>query len=32
MQQPDFHATWNILTAWGEKQRIRNNGAYPTQR
>jgi ubiquinone/menaquinone biosynthesis C-methylase UbiE len=24
MQQPDFHATWNILTAWGEKQRIRN--------
>src|SRR5260370_36591684 len=20
MQQPDFHATWNLLTAWGNKQ------------
>ena len=19
MQEPDFHATWNILTAWGSK-------------
>ena len=19
MQQPDFHATWNMLTAWGSK-------------
>jgi hypothetical protein len=19
MQQPDFHATWQLLTAWGEK-------------
>jgi len=21
MQQPDFHATWNLLTAWGSKPR-----------
>jgi hypothetical protein len=19
MQQPDFHATWNLLTVWGNK-------------
>ena len=22
MQQPDFHATWNLLTAWGSKPRL----------
>jgi ubiquinone/menaquinone biosynthesis C-methylase UbiE len=24
MRQPDFHATWNMLTAWGNKPRLKS--------